>query len=180
MTALLLFLKSPFAKYGLIALVCLAVALGLRHSGVMAERHTWEARMKEAAQHARQVEETGRGISAVLRAANDGENLRIEYRTKTLIERIPQYVPTPVDCPTVPSGFVSVFNAAATGSELPASPSGPVEADSGVTLAAVAETSAYNFGIAQQLRARVLAWETWYPLQKAAHEGHGTIDIPGV
>lgn len=96
--------------------------------------------------------------------------VEIQYRTKTLIEKVPVYVTQAADdhC-SVPVGFVMLHNAAASGSppSLPSAPGGPLDGPSGVPLSAVAETVVANYGVGLDYRAEVMAWRAWYAEQKA-------------
>jgi hypothetical protein len=68
----------------------------------------------------------------------------------------------------VPTGFVWLHNAAASRSSaaIPASaaPGTPGNADtpSGIALSQVAETTAYNYALANDWRVQLIAWQDWY------------------
>lgn len=91
----------------------------------------------------------------------------IKWRTKTITERVPEYV-TPKDdaaCP-INRGFVRLHDAAAQGS-VPGSPAGTDGEPSGIALSTVAETVASNYGTAHLCAARLEAWQQWYLAQRA-------------
>lgn len=167
-TAALGFLTSPIGRGTAAALGALALLVGLysvgHHNGVMGERGVWQKKADDAATAAREIEAKGGIISAGLQASHEAETTKIEYRTKTLIQRIPEYVPHAVDCP-VNAGAVSVFNAAVVGSEIPAASGGPVEAPSGLTLSDLTAAAVYNLGVANQALDEAQTWRTWYAEQ---------------
>lgn len=91
----------------------------------------------------------------------------IKWRTKTITERVPEYV-TPKDdagC-NINRGFVRLHDAAASDT-VPGSPSGTDGEPSGVELSSVAKTVAGNYGTAHLCAARLEAWQQWYLAQKA-------------
>jgi len=91
----------------------------------------------------------------------------IKWRTKTITERVPEYV-TPKDdagC-VVNNGFKRVHDAAAGGT-VPGSPAGTDGAPSGIALSSVSETVAANYGTAHLCAARLEAWQSWYLAQRA-------------
>jgi hypothetical protein len=91
----------------------------------------------------------------------------IRYRTKTITERVPEYVTAKDDaaCP-INRGFVRLHDAAASGT-VPGSPARTDGEPSGVALSTVTETVAANYGTAHLCAARLEAWQQWYLAQKA-------------
>jgi hypothetical protein len=93
--------------------------------------------------------------------------VRVQTVTRTLVQKVPVYVPAAADSKcVVPVGFVQLHDLAATG--VPGPAGGPVEAASGVQLSTVLGTVVGNYGIAQDWRAEALGWRAWYADQKAA------------
>lgn len=90
----------------------------------------------------------------------------IKWRTKTITERVREYVTAKDDaaCP-INRGFVRLHDAAASGT-VPGSPARTDGEPSGVPLSTVAETVASNYGTAHLCAARLEAWQQWYLAQK--------------
>jgi len=183
MTPALAFFASPIGRWAAVGGVALLLSGGLyltgRDHGHDATEGRWKARMAKAEAKARQIESDGLDIAARLQAQLALEEGKIVYRTRTIRERIPTYVTAEADanCP-IPAGAVSVLNAAASGSELPATPSGPVDTPAGVSLSALVDVGAENLGIGHQLRAEVLTWRAWYVEQKQLYDGLRGPQIP--
>ena len=119
---------------------------------------------EQRAEAARQTE----ALHASARASAQTAQVRIRIRTitKTLLQKVPLYVPAAADAECVlPLGFVRLHDAAAQGVPTPAG--GPDQAPSGVTLSAIAETVVANYGVAYDWRAETLAWRDWYVRQAA-------------
>lgn len=94
----------------------------------------------------------------------------IKWRTKTITERVPEYVTAKDDAGcTVNAGAVRLHNAAAQGI-VPGSPTGTDAAPSGVALSTLTETVTSNYGTAHICAARLEAWQQWYLAQKALAE----------
>lgn len=68
-------------------------------------------------------------------------------RTKTIIKRVPEYIPIAADAACrVPYGFAWLYNAAADGVQIPDHPGVDPATDSGIRLSEVAATTVGNFG----------------------------------
>lgn len=170
-TAALAFLATPLGKRLLEVLAALALIAGvvgyIYHAGVSHETKA-VGRRDAAATLVIQKHEAVAGQISV-QAASDTSAAREKVRTvtRTLIEKVPQYVPADADrdC-VVPRGWVRLHDAAAAGLSSPSG--GPDEAASGVPLSAVAATVVSNYGVAYDWRAEALGWRSWYVTQKAA------------
>jgi len=162
------FAKTPLgvtiAATALIIAMLTVLYLTGRHHGMLAERLRWEKKEAAYVEAARKLEAATLQIAMDIRDKYEARIKDVKANAATITERIPRYVTKKSDRP-VPSGFVSVFNASAEGTELPATPRGPVDAPSDVTLSAVAEVAAYNHGVALQALAENEAWREWYPRQ---------------
>ena len=91
----------------------------------------------------------------------------IKWRTKTITERVTEYVTAKDDAGcNINRGFVRLHDAASSGT-VPGSPTGTDGEPSGITLSAVAQTVAGNYGTAHLCAARLEAWQQWYLAQKA-------------
>jgi len=172
------FAKTPtgIALVGALLILAMLTALYLtgRHHGMLAERGRWQKREAAFVAAAKKLDETGQRIAQQIRDAAEARKAEIKVKIVTIRERIPRYVTAKADRTTpVPVGFVRVFNASAEGTELPATPSGPVDTASDVALSTVADVTAHNHGVALELEAEVKAWREWYPEQKAAWESAG-------
>lgn len=159
------FLQRP----ALIGLALLAMACGVQTLRIDHAKHEITA-MKAAQKvaEAREAQRTAQGVTISQTAATALVVSRDQIRTvtRTLIEKVPQYVPADADrdC-TVPLGWVHLHDAAAQGLSTPAG--GPEQAASGVPLSAVAATVVANYGIAYDWKAEALGWRDWYRAQAA-------------
>lgn len=165
------FLKSPLGLGFAAALACVALLVGVylagHHNGVTAEKTSEAARLKRAKATVAKREDAAKAISTDIATKMEKTRVEIQWRTKTLIEKVPTYVPATADAGCViPRGFVQLHDAAAAG--LPTPSSGPDERPSDVQLSAVASTVVSNYGVAYDWRAEALAWREWYVTQKAA------------
>lgn len=169
------FLRSPIGKYLMLALGCLSVLLLANrcgHASGVREEHARDAKAQEAARREIQRREVRSAqISATARADLGARQEAVAARTQTIIKRIPVYVTRQANARcTVPSGFVSVFNAAAEGREtgVAGTPGGSADAPSGLALSTVADATAGNFGICYAWREEAMTWRRWYADQKTA------------
>lgn len=150
-------------------------------AGVAQEQAQEALRAEKAAEAALKRERRLVAVSG--RARADLDKAKVEIRTKfvTLTKEIPVYVPPAADV-MLPSGFVRLYDAAASQRDPGAfSPGagGPVEAPSGLTLAAATPTFLDNLGAAHECLAEVSTWRSWYtataaefdaPLMDAPHD----------
>ena len=103
---------------------------------------------------------TNQTIAVAAQAAHD----RIVYRTQTLIQKVPEYVPAQAahDC-VVPTGFVLLLNASAR-PDLFATPAITPElagSPSGVDLDTVAQSAVANYGSANLTASQLNAILDW-------------------
>jgi len=161
----------------LIAGLLLALAAGLwwsAHERGLGAAHEKAAEAKRLAQAQRQVarrEAKAASISASAASDLTAARVVIRTRTRTLIQKVPVYVPSAADARcVVNTGFVRLYDAAVEGSPpgLPAAAGGPDEAASGIALSEVLATDLANLGTAYDYRAEALAWRQWYAAQKKA------------
>jgi len=170
--------KSPAGKIAGVALaVCVVLGwlyLTGRHHGMLTERARWEAKEAVYAKAAAALDRQTNAIAVGVRAVLEAKVHAIETRTTIVRERIPRFVTPKADRDTpIPVGFVRVFNASAEGAELPATPGGPVDAPTSVTLSTVADVLVQNHSAALELKAEAEAWRDWYPKVKAEWEKAG-------
>lgn len=176
----LTFFRSPIGRWALTGVAVVAILGGVyltgRNHGHDATEARWTAKLAKAEARALETERQGIAIAQSLRVQLANKQTQIVYQTRTIRERIPTYVTAEADanCP-VPSGAISVLNAAATGSELPATPSGHVEEPSGVPLSTVVAIGAENLGIGQQWKAEALTWREWYKREAVAYGLRGPL-----
>lgn len=164
------FSKSPAGRAALAVLAILvALAVGFhlgQRAGVDREKAAEAGRRAAAVKVVTRVTAEGQRITADVSTGLERRKVEIRTITQTLIKEVPVYVTAESDLAcVVPVGFVRLHDAAAHGAAVPAAPGGPVEADSGVALSAVAETIAGNYGLAYEWREEALAWRTWYARQ---------------
>lgn len=169
--AVLDFLKSPLGRWiaaGLACVVLVTAAYGVgHHNGVSSEKSAEASRLAKAKVIVAHREDTAKAISTDIAAKTEKARVEIQWRTKTLIEKVTTYVPAAADAGcTIPVSFVQLHDAAAAG--LPAPSSGPDEAASDVQLSRVLETDITNLGLGYDYRAEVIAWRSWYKLQSEA------------
>jgi hypothetical protein len=139
-------------------------------AGVKAEQAAEAKRLEAARAKVASREHTADKITTDTSAKLEKTKVQIQWRTKTIIEKVPTYVPQAADAQcSVNRGFVVLHDAAASGSPagVPQASGGPLDAPSGVPLSAVAETVVGNYGVAYQWRAEALAWREWYQKQSA-------------
>jgi len=164
-------LSLLFSRAGIVGMVAVAlvVFMGAQEIRVKVAQHGEagaKATLKAEADAEAQREKAGAQASTQTATALTAERVRIQTVTKTLIEKVPTYVPAAADARcVVPLGFVQLHDAAAQGLSGPAG--GPEEAPSGVPLSAVAATVAANYGVAYDWRAEALSWRDWYGKQAA-------------
>lgn len=99
--------------------------------------------------------------------------VQIRTVTRTIIEKVPEYVSVADDsrC-VVPVGFVRIHDAAATGNPLP-EPSGELDGRaaaseaSSVTLSRLAEATAENYGTYQAVARQLVDLQDWIRQQQA-------------
>lgn len=95
------------------------------------------------------------------------QEAEIKWRTKTITERVPEYVTAKDDAGcNINRGFVRLHDAAAQG-VVPGGPAGTDGEPSGVELSAVAQTVTGNYGTAHICALKLKAWQDWYRAQKA-------------
>lgn len=135
---------------------------------VQAWRHG-AAETKQLVRVVKQIEYRDRETVKIA-AAHAATRTEIQWRTRTLIEKVPEYVTVQADaaCP-VPVGFVRLHDAAAAGvaREFGAT-GGPDDRPSGVALSAVAETVVANYGTCDDTRNTLLALQAWERSRQAA------------
>jgi hypothetical protein len=164
------FAKTPIGRLVLtilFVLVAMAVVYQLgRRAGVSAEQAAQAARLQAGRKVVAKVAGQSAAITKDVRQMLETSTVEIRWRTQTLKQEVPVYVPYEVDrSVVVPVGFVRMHDAAALGSALPGAPDGPVDAPSGVALSAVAETVVDNYGACHVIEAEALAWRAWYARQ---------------
>lgn len=171
MTALAVFravwglLRSPLGQVialAVVALVALCVADGRGYRrGVSEERARWETKLAADAAKARKIEARNEAVGQKVAAKLDADRVEIRWRTKTLTEKVTEYVPYDPGRPGVPAGLVRLHDAAALMSELPAGPGLTNGAPSAVTDAQLAETVIANYGVCHANSQQLAAFQDW-------------------
>jgi hypothetical protein len=165
-------LSLLFSRAGLVAMggIALLILFGVQEGRLKLAQHgqaSASAALHEAEAAEAQRDHVSAQISADAQASHAEDQVRIRTVTRTLIQKVPSYVPAAADADCVVSrGFVQLHDAAAQG--LPAPAGGPDPAPSGVPLSAVAETVVANYGVAYDWRAEALTWRDWYVKQAQA------------
>lgn len=164
------FAKTPFGRRAIMLAIAALVVWGYGEArfkaGVQHERAVWTKAAEKAAKKVAKVEAKGDAITADVAGKHDVAVAEIRWRTKILKEEVPVYVPLEVDrAVVVPSGFVSLHDAAVSGAALPETPGGPVEAPSGIALSEVGDAIVDNYSACRIIRQEALAWREWYPRQ---------------
>jgi hypothetical protein len=95
-TAATAFLRSPFGRYLMIGLACLAAVLLLRHhwisAGVSQEKAAEAHRLASAIKKVAKREVTATAITDKAKTGLATERVRIQTVTRTLIKEVPVYV----------------------------------------------------------------------------------------
>lgn len=116
------------------------------------------------------VVQTQGAVNETVATKQQAEQDRVVYVTRTLTKEIPIYVPAEADhhC-VINNGFRVLHDAAAADVlAIPLGSDEPADANSGISLSAVADTVVNNYSIANQCRTQVENWIDWYNAQKAA------------
>jgi hypothetical protein len=164
---MLAFLISPLGRVCGAVVAVLAILAGVWGLGHHSETVAVQKRDAAAKADIKTHEATAATISATAQVSGAQQQERIRTVTRTLIEKVPVYVPASADAQcVVPRGFVQLHDAAAAG--LPSPTGGPDQAPSGVELSAVAETVAANYGACRAGLDEAMRWRKWWADQKAA------------
>lgn len=143
-----------------LALLAAIYAKG-HHDGKSSELRAQASRLEKARKAVARKEVAATKITEKVATQLQAERVRIEYRTKTLIERIP--ADAPPGRPSLPGWFVSLHDSAVLGlSEAPGSTVSPDQSASGVTDAEALKVIIPNYGVCHEALARNAAWESWY------------------
>jgi hypothetical protein len=90
--------------------------------------------------------------------------------TKTIIQKVPEYVTEKDDAAcTINRGFVRMHDAAAEDT-VPSGPTGADAADSGVKPSVILSTVVQNYGICHLAFSRLSEWQEWYLKNKSLWE----------
>lgn len=160
----------PFAPYiigGLLVSHAGVYLVGRSH-GAEAEQRAEAKRLAKAQKAVAKREKKADAITEKVSDKLTQERVRIEYRTRYLLKEVPIAVPPAADAAcAIPRAFVRLYDAAASGveTEVSAGSGGSDAGTSDVALSEVLEADLTNLGTAQQLRAEVLSWRSWYSQQ---------------
>lgn len=165
------FAKSPLGN-GLLLAAAILLSLFLfgkweYSRGVRAEAEAQGRRNIAAAKAAKRK-------TAQAKAASEGVGKKVEAAlvrevivTKTLIQKVPIYVPTPPSpaaAPTLPLGLVRLHDAAAAGllSPAPFAPGESPLSPSRIGFPALGATIVENYGTCRETEEKLLGWQAWY------------------
>jgi hypothetical protein len=129
--------------------------------------HDWRDGSAQMAAATTAIAAVQRQAAVGQRAAvqNQAAQDRVRTVTRLIIQKVPQYVPPPVDARfPLPWGFVRLHDAAAAGVDLPAATpgaGGPDDAASGVAASAAAAVIVANYGDCRADQARLAALQAW-------------------
>lgn len=150
--------------YRILAILLLVCAIG---------GFVWwqEDRVSDAEERATKAEDDARSLSQQLNQAKSGVRVVTKYVDrvkivrevgKTITKEIPVYVTAEADdrC-TVPSGFVSVHNAAAENVPLAVPAGDPDAPAAGIALSDVAETVSGNYGTCHENAEQLIGLQDW-------------------
>jgi hypothetical protein len=162
---------GPYIVVGAASVLAVFAAYQLgHHNGWKAHEAKVAADTAQAVKQIAKREVKAQAITNTVATKTEQTRIEIRYRTQTLIQKVPVYVPASADAACVlPTGFVQLHDAAAAG--LPGPSGGPDQTPSGVPLSDALETIVGNYGAAYDWRAEALAWRDWYPKVRAAYEG---------
>jgi hypothetical protein len=137
-------------------------------AGVKAEQAAEAKRLEAARAKVASREHTADKITTDTSAKLEKTKVKIQWRTKTIIERIPSEADPSRG--SLPNWFVSLHDSAVLG--LPEASGGserPDESPSGVTDPEAARVIIGNVGIAQECEARLAAWTSFYDQLRATY-----------
>lgn len=138
-------------------------------------------RLDTAQEAATQAQAAADRLQSALTAAKQDQRVITQYvdrvhtiheRGRTLIRKVPVYVPSPSPASSapalvVPRGFVRLYNAAAKGIDLPASPGSAYAAPSGLGLPAIARGTVHNFATCHAIAQQLTSLQAWVQLHSA-------------
>ena len=160
-------MKHPAILPGLLIAAMLAGAAG----GWTVRDRDYQAHLKADAQAAAMAQQQARTVEGknedtAREIGVEVEKTKVEIRTvtRTIIERVPEYVTLEADAKcVVPVGAVVLLNAAASGNPPPAgTPGEPIDAPSGVDLSEVVRVTTENYGTYHEVVAQLIGWQEWY------------------
>lgn len=138
-----------------------------KYDKLLGDTNKWKADNAAAQETAKKVND------AVVVALHDKliATTKQVSQLKVQLKELNKYVTAKADSQCViPTGFVSVYNAAVKAGPLPDSGAGNVDAPSGITLSRLAEIDAANLSECYERGEVIKAWQTWYSTNKAAYD----------
>lgn len=156
-------------RIAIIAAICLSGVSGL--AGWKLRDADYQRHLKAdargaltASEDAREIEGKNEQTSTDIGRQVEEAKTEIQYVTRTIIQKVPEYVTVEADARcVVPNGFVGLHDSAATGNPpAPAAPGEPNDADSGVALSEVVSVVAENYAYTRTLEAQVTGWQEWF------------------
>jgi len=171
--AALAFFKSPLGRWtvGIVGLIIIATLIyqGGVSAGVDRQKADEAKRVAAAMKTVRKVEKGAEVITAKADAKTAERIVEIRTVTKTLVERIPVYVPAEIDSRLdLPRGLIRLHDQAASGLPEVSPPPGFLpDAPSGVAASTFGETIVRNYGAAYEWREAALACRSWVSEQAA-------------
>jgi len=160
--------------YAVVAAVCLAVGAGSGYKvrDVMAQADSAKAAKAEVRTVERVVyrERAAADVTERIGTQAAARQAEIRYVTRTLVEKVPEYVTAEADRTCVlPVGFVRLHDAAAAGQgdALPEPAGQSNDAPSGVACSAAAETIVGNYGDYAAVAAQLTDLQSWVREQQA-------------
>ena len=160
--------------YAVVAAVCLAVGAGSGYKvrDVMAQADSAKAAKAEVRTVERVVyrERAAADVTERIGTQAAARQAEIRYVTRTIVEKVPEYVTAEADRTCVlPVGFVRLHDAAAAGQgdALPEPAGQSNDAPSGVACSAAAETIVGNYGDYSAVAAQLTDLQGWVREQQA-------------
>jgi len=160
--------------YAVVAAVCLAVGAGSGYKvrDVMAQADSAKAAKAEVRTVERVVYRERAAADVTQRIGEQAatRQAEIRYVTRTIVEKVPEYVTAEADRTCVlPVGFVRLHDAAAAGQgdALPEPAGQSNDAPSGVACSAAAETIVGNYGDYNAVAAQLTDLQSWVREQQA-------------
>lgn len=156
------------------ALAALGLIVGIWFVGDLhgsnSKQAEWDAdtALRKSAEQDVHIQADAITLDAGLKFADTVQTIYIKGATIT--KEIPKYVTVKADANcTIPVGFVSVWNAAATGGALPDAPGQSNDAPSGVALSTVADTTAAGFTMCRATAEQLTQLQVWVKAQAALY-----------
>lgn len=153
---------SP-TRWLLIGAVIAALFGGWQWREQVVDRRGYDRAVSEYKATAKKVDDKRKAIAAPIAAKQEAAQVRIRTITKTIVEKVPVYVPLD-SCP-LPAGFRLLHDSAAANEPIPDATA--IVDGAAIPAAVVAETVVSNYGTCNANAARLAGLQEWVSAQGA-------------